>query len=789
MKFTLSWLKEFLETDASLTTISETLTRIGLEVEEIEDSGATLKPFTVAHIKTAEKHPDADKLQVCQVETADGMQQIVCGAPNARAGLKVALAKVSTVIPTNDLKIKASKIRGVESNGMLCSASELGISEDSEGIIELPQDASVGESIVDVLGLDDPIIEIAITPNRGDCLGVYNIARDLAAAGIGTLKAFPEASFATKGTTDLPITIEDEGCACFIGREIRGVKNGPSPEWLQKKLLAIGLRPISTLVDITNYFTYTYNRPLHVYNLPKVDGGIIVRAANEGETLDALNDKSYTLNGGEIAIADKTSVLGLGGVVGGVPSGVEDDSTDILLECAWFDPIRIAETGRKHQIITDARYRFERTVDGASMPALEKLATQMILDLCGGEAAEAKVAGTPPALDVSIPFSADFINQLGGTTIAKEEMARILESLGFTISGDTATPPSWRPDVTQPADLAEEVLRMFGYDNIEAAPLPKLENVTLQPRTNAAQSIENARSALALRGLLECHHWAFCSEKEAAPFGGQDEALTLQNPISTELSVMRPSLLPHLLSAVQRNADRGQQNINLFEIGPRFGVDYKQRQQTILCAVRSGKTAPSQWQGEVRSWDVFDAKGDGLAILEALGMEASKVQVTREAPDYYHPGRSGAFKLGPKNTLGYFGELHPSLLQALGCEQHVVVAEIIADNVPTPKKKAKSQALVRSDYQAVERDFAFIVNTDVPAQDLLKAIAGVDKQLIQDVRLFDVYAGKGVPEGKTSLALTMVLQAMDRTLTDAEIDAVSKKVIESAAKLGAELRS
>lgn len=789
MKFTLKWLKEFLDTDADLTTISETLTRIGLEVEGIEDNGAVLRPFTVAHIIDAKPHPDADKLQVCTVKTDEGEKQIVCGAPNARPDLKVALAKIGCVIPTNDMKIKAAKVRGVESNGMLCSARELGIGEDHAGIMELPADAEIGSSIVDVLGLDDPVIEIAITPNRGDCLGIFNIARDLAAAGIGTLKPVKETSFTPAGETKTPITIEDDGCACFLGREIRGVKNGPSPEWLQRYLKSIGLRPISVLVDITNYFTYAYNRPLHVYDLAKVDGGIHVRTAKQGEKLDALNDKSYELKGGEITIADDKTVLGLGGIVGGVPSGVEEDTTDILLECAWFDPIRIAETGREHQILTDARYRFERTVAGPCMTVFEKMAAQMILDLCGGSAAEVTMAGTPPVFAQPIAFDPTFINRLGGTDISKDEMIRIFESLEFKVDGDKVTPPNWRPDVTQPADLAEEVLRMFGYDNIEATPLPKGDAVMLSPRSPAAARLEKARDALVSRGALETHHWAFCSEKEAATFGGQDTTLGLRNPISTELSVMRPSLLPHLLSAAQRNADRGFKNSVLFEAGPAYGVELNNRQQSVICAVRVGKSAPSQWQGESRAWDVFDAKADAHAVLEALGMDASKVQVTRETPDWYHPGRSGALKLGPKNTLGYFGELHPVTLQALDFDQHVVAIEIFADAVPLAKKKGTAKGvLTHSDFQASERDFAFIVDADLASEELLRAVRGSEKNLIKDVRLFDVYAGKGVPEGKTSLALTITLQASDRTLKDEEIDAVSKKVIEAASKLGAELR-
>ncbi len=811
MKFTLSWLKEHLETDADLNMITDTLTAIGLELEGVEDASQSLAAFTVAEILAAEKHPDADKLQVCRVKSDEGELQIVCGAPNARPGLKVALAKVGAIIPNGAFKIKKSKIRGVESCGMLCSSTELDIGSDAEGIMELPEAAEIGQPVAEVLGLNDPVIDIAITPNRGDCLGVYGIARDLAAAGLGTLKPLPETTFKAVGTAPINIELKTSHCPIFVGRVIKGVKNGPSPEWLQRRLTAIGLRPISALVDITNYFTFTYGRPLHVYDAAKLNGNIIVREAGKGEAFDALNDKSYTLSGGECVIADEKGMLGLGGVVGGVPSGVTEETTDVLLECAWFNPIHIAENGRKLGVESDARYRFERTVDPAFVEMGEQLAAQMILDLCGGEPCEAFVAGDAPVKEVSVPFDAAAINALGGIELSEAEQRDILERLGFrrhperanategsmqphdrsfaNAQDDVLLVPTWRPDISQPADLAEEVLRIFGYDKVPSVALPKPASATANPLSAEQHRRESIRSRLTGRRMLEAHSYGFISEKEAVQFGvAANEQIRLLNPISTELSVMRPSLLPHMVSAAAKNHDRGQTQIALFEIGQTFTKDALHTQHFTVAGLRSGQQIAKAWHGEARAADSFDVKADAFAVLHSAGLDPQKVQMNQgAAPDYYHPGRSAALNLGPKKLLGYVGELHPALLKAMDAPKRMVAFEIFIDAIP-PAKTKKGEALTRSDFQASTRDFAFITDQSLPADDLLKAIHGADKRLIQEVSLFDVYEGEHVGEGKKSLALSVTLQAADHTLSEEELNAASQAIIQQAQKLGAELR-
>lgn len=788
MKFTLSWLKEHLDTDADLATIDKTLTAIGLEVEGITDASAELSVFTVAQILSAERHPDADKLQICKVKSDEGELQIVCGAPNARAGIKVALAKEGALIPNGGFKIKKSKIRGVESCGMLCSARELNLGEDHAGIMELPEDATIGQPIAAVLGLNDPVIEIAITPNRGDCLGVYGIARDLAAAGVGTLKPLNIPNINASGASPVSIAINTPHCAQFIGCAIKGVQNGASPEWLQQLLVAIGLRPISVLVDITNYFTFTYGRPLHVYDMAKLNGNITVRDGIEGEAFDALNDKSYTLKGGECVIADDAGVLGLGGVVGGVPSGVTQDTTDVFLECAWFDPVHIANVGRTHDAITDARYRFERTVDPDFVQSGVILAMQMIIDLCGGTASDLVVAGEAPDWKREIAFDSAFINQLGGIELSAEKQINILTSLGFTVKGASATPPSWRPDIEGKADLAEEVLRIYGYDNVPSVPMPKLANISQGALDESQKRNMTARRLLATRGLYETRTWAFMSDNKAKLFGFNNADLVLANPISADLNVMRPSLLPNLIEALVRNAARKMQSLGLFELGPQFAGTAPKEQAQVACVVRAGKANDKEWSRDARNADAYDAKADALAVLQAAGVQTDKLQVMTDTPNWYHPGRSGKLCLGPKNVLAYFGELHPATLQDLDCEFPVVACEVFLDAIPQSKAKANT-ALKTSDYQPVDRDFAFIIDEDTPAGDVIRLVQSAEKDLVQDVTLFDVYQGKCVEDGKKSLALTIRLQAMDRTLKDDEIEAVSKKVIEAAAKAGAALRA
>lgn len=788
MKFPLSLLNRFLKTDKSLDEISATLTAIGLEVDGIEDKAGALKPFVVAEILEAERHPQADKLQVCKVKAKQGELQIVCGAPNARAGIKVALANIGTVIPTNQMEIKAAKVRGVESQGMLCSGAELGLSTDGAGIIELPLDATVGDSIVDVLHLNDPVLDINVTANRGDCMGVLGIARDLAAAGMGTLKLPCVPFVPARGACPVSVTIEDaHGCKAFIGRAITGVKNGPSPEWLQRTLTAAGMRPISALVDITNYFTLAFGRPLHVYDMAKLSGGIVVRRGREGEQLAALNEKTYAVTDRDCVIADSRNVLGLGGIMGGSETGVSDVTTNVFLEVAWFDPIRIATTGRALQIDSDARSRFERGIDAGFMETAELRASELILELCGGTASENIIAGSIPSAGLTVAFDANTINALGGTTIPEARMREILTSLGFTDEGTQFRVPSWRHDVSQPADLAEEVLRIVGYDAIPTVSLPKVAGVSASAITPTQSRSAMVRRALAIRGLHETYSWGFCSAAQAAAFGGQPEALELLNPISAELSVMRPNVLPHLLDALNANHARGVVNVALFELGATFVDVTPTGQRTVAAGVRTGLRDGLNWAGSPEV-SVFDIKADALAALDAAGIESTKCTITRNVPAWYHPGRSGAVGLGPKNILAYFGELHPGVLKQLGIDFPVYAFEVLLDQLP-PVKAVKRKALTTSGFQPVARDFAFVVENSVNAADLVAAVNKAEKTLLREVTIFDVYAGKGIEPGHKSIALTVTLQADDRTLTDAEIEAVSQNIVISARKIGANLRA
>lgn len=788
MKFTLSWLKDHLETSASLEEISTTLTAIGLEVEKLENPGENLRDFVVGEILDAEPHPDADKLQYCRVSDGNQILNIVCGAPNARKGLKTVLAREGVHIPAHNFTIKKTKIRGLESCGMLCSQTELRLGDDSNGIMELPADAPVGAPIVSVLGLDDPVIEIAITPNRGDCLGVRGIARDLAAAGVGILKPLviePEqGEFAPK----ISVTIETpELCPQYIGCEIRGVKNGASPEWLQRRLKAIGLRPISALVDITNYITYHLGRPLHVYDIAKLDGGIVVRHAREGETLAALNDKSYTLTPDILTIADRSKVLGVAGIIGGEESGCSDDTTDVFLEVALFDPVAVAQAGRALQIHSDARYRFERNVDPAGVASGAELGIRMITAICGGKVSEWIAAGHQPKWQRHITFRPGRVRSLGGVQVSETEIDRIFHHLGIEITDKNngvwnAVPPSWRADIEGEADLVEEVLRIHGYHRIPVTPLPSLEQ---KPTLSfSGKSATMARRTLASRGFLEARTWAFMQESTARHFAAHNPALMVANPISEELNYMRPSLLPNLIEAAKRNLARGFDDLQLFEVGTQFENVTPAGQETVSAAIRTGHTAPKHVHNEKRLHDVFDAKADALAILSACSMDISKVQVKPEAPSYYHPGRSGTLCLGPKVVLAYFGDLHPLVLQDMDYKGNVVGCEVFMDAIPAPKNKSGNAKpmLQASDYQAVERDFAFLANDNVLAGDIIRAIRNSDPQLVREVRIFDVYKGKGVEPGKQSIAISVTLQATDRTLTDADIDKASKAIIEQAGK-------
>lgn len=802
MKFTWSWLQEHLETTQPMDAIVEKLSLIGLEVEGVEDKAKALKPFIVGEVLTAEKHPNADKLRLCTVNIGTGSPvQVVCGAPNARAGIKVVFASPGTVIPATGTELKIGTIRGVESRGMMCSAREMGLSDEHDGIIELPADAPIGAPFADVLGLNDPVIEIAVTPNRADCLGVSGVARDLAAAGLGELMApriapvegkFPAPLKATLDFGDTPAL-----SPAFALRVVRGVKNGPSPEWLQDKLRAIGLRPINALVDVTNFMTFDRNRPLHVFDLKKVTGDLVVRRAKAGETLLALDGKTYTLDESMCVIADDKGVESLAGVMGGEESGCDENTTDVVIESALWDPINIAQTGRKLGLNSDARFRFERGIDPAfTLPGLD-LATHLILDICGGEPSEGVLAGAIPDTTRTIAFPLSEVKRLSGLEASREEIVGVLEALGFTVSGSgenvDVVPPSWRGDVEGKADLVEEVVRILGLERVTPTEFPR-ENARRPVLTPLQQRTRKARRALAARGLVEAVTWSFVSKAQAELFGGGAAELALINPIASDLSDMRPSLLPGLIRSGQANADRGFGDVALFEVGQVFAGDRPQDQRQQASGIRRASARPSgagrHWDGKAESVTAFDAKADALAVLAACGAPVANLQVTRDAPGWYHPGRSGVFRLGP-NVIGTFGELHPSVLEALDVAGPVVAFEITLDRIPEPKAKpTKVKPLLDlSAFQPVKRDFAFVVDRAVAAGDIVKAAQGVDKKLITEVNVFDLYEGAGVGEEKKSVAIEVTLQPRERTLTDAEIEAVAGKIVADVTKkTGATLR-
>ena len=796
MKFTLSWLKHHLETDAPLDEILEALTDLGLEVEEVVNPLDRLSDFTVGFVKHAEKHPDADKLRVCKVDTDEGELQIICGAPNAREGIHVVVAKPGVYVPGIDTTIGVGKIRGVESYGMMCSEREMELSDEHDGIIELEGAPAVGSAFTDYLAeknpaLIDPMIEIAITPNRPDALGVQGIARDLAARGLGTLKANDlekpiEASF----TADLNVTIDDDtldGCPIFTGRLIKGVKNGPSPAWLQASLKAIGLRPISFLVDVTNFFTYDRNRPLHVFDADKVKGNLRVHRAKGGETITALDDKEYTFDAGMMVISDENGAESIAGIMGGAETGCTEETVNVFVESAYWDPITIAQAGRKLKINSDARYRFERGVDPAFTPVGLDHAVRMILDHAGGEASEMIVAGAVPDTSRSYKFDAARIESLVGMSLPKAEQEKILTDLGFEIKGDQAHVPSWRPDVLGDADLVEEVARVASLTKLTSVPLPALSTGVPKPILTPMQRREMmARRTMAALGYNECVTYSFIDQTSAALFGGGSDAVMLGNPISTDMSHMRPSLLPGLLQAASRNQSRGTMDLALFEVGPVFHGGEPEEQEILAAGLLIGHTGPRDPYGARRAVDAYDAKADAEAVLHAIGAP-SKLMVQRGAKEWWHPGRSGKLSLGPKNILAAFGELHPKILNAYDIKGNAVAFAIHVANAPFPKAKGATRAaLTISDLQAVDRDFAFVVDKDVEALTLLNAAKGADKSLISDASVFDVFEGEKAEaqmgEGKKSIAITVHLQPSDATLTDADIEAVSAKVIEKVSK-------
>jgi len=802
MKFTLAWLKEHLDTKASVEEIADRLTRIGLEVEDVFDPATNLAPFKVAKVLKAEKHPNADKLQVLEVDTGSERLQVVCGASNARSGMKGVFAAVGAYVPGIATTLTKAKIRGVESSGMMLSERELELSDEHAGIIELPADAKIGSPAAKALGLDDAAIEVAVTPNRPDCLGVRGIARDLAASGLGKLKADKIKPIKATAPNPIPIKLEfdkdnADACPIFAGVLVKGVKNGPSPDWLQRRLKAIGLRPINALVDITNYISYDRGRPLHVYDADKLKGAIRARLGRKGESFKALDGKTYDVDAEMCVIADDARVLGLGGVIGGEETGCTGATTNVFVESAYFDPKRTASIGRKLNIQSDARFRFERGVDPEFVvPGLE-LATRMVLDLCGGTPSKITVAGKPPKPNAAFKFDLGHVKRLSGLDLPGAKTKAMLSALGIKLSGSGASlkanPASWRPDISQSADLVEEVVRLVGVDSIPATPLKRASEVARPVLTESQKRQRIVRRTLAARGLVEAVTWSFIPPPEAKLFGGGSADLTLDNPISSELAVMRPSLLPGLITAAQRNRDRGFADGALFELGQAYRGPEPQDQYIAASGVRFGRVSLEgggrDWSGNAPDADVFLAKTDAVAALAALGLEQSSLMIAAEAPSWFHPGRSGVLKLGPKVTLGVFGELHPELLTSLGIDAPIAAFELYIDAVPSRRKSLTKPALDASDLQAVKRDFAFLLNRDVPASEVIRAATGADRALITDVRVFDVFTGQGVPEGKKSLAIEVTLQPREKTLTDAEIEAVAAKIVAAVIKsTGGELR-
>lgn len=794
MKFTLDWLKEHLDTTASAEEIGKALTMVGLEVEEIVDTAEKLRPFVVAHVVEAKPHPNSDHLNLCKVDAGTGsLIDVVCGAPNARTGMKSVFAFPDTYIPGKDFTLKAGVvIRGAPSNGMLCSAAELELSNDHDGIIELPADAPVGVAYVDYARLGSTLIDISITPNRGDATGVYGVARDLAAFGIGTLKQTDMSPVPSTGPSPIPplphqfAAGEPKAIRKFAGRYFKGIKNGPSPDWLQQRLRAVGLRPINAVVDITNLVSLGWGRPLHAYDADKIVGQPVLRNARPGEQFDALDNKLYALDETMTVIADDAGPLCLGGVMGGIRSGTTEATVNVLMECASWDPDLIAQTGRKTGIVSDARYRLERSVDPAlTEPGLE-LATRLMLELVGGEAMQPVISGEDVFPNTVIEFPLSEVERLTGLETSASEIEAILGRLGFKLEGAGLTRkvhvPSWRPDVTMKADLAEEVMRMVGVDNVPVDPLPRLNHVAPRMLTVLQNRRRLARRTLAARGLDEAVTWSFIPAAEAQRFGGGAPELKLANPIASELTDMRPSLLPGLLGAAQRNTNRGLSELKLFEVGQVFHSVQPEGQRTYASGIRLG--GARHWQASAGKVSVFDAKADIAALLDAMGHDIDKLQLVAEPASWSHPGRGGRIQLGPKLTIGWFGEVHPSELEAFDLSGPVAAFELDLDAIPEPRKKPtrSKPALKLSDLMPLSRDFAFLVDRSVPAATILRAAKNADKTLITEVSVFDVFEGKGIAENKKSVGIAVTLQPSDKTLTDEEIEKVAASVVAAVSK-------
>ncbi len=788
MKFSLSWLKGHLDTDADIHGVADALNRIGLEVEGIENPAEKLTGFRIVKVLTAERHPQADKLQVLTVDAGDGAVQVVCGAPNARAGLVGVFGLEGAVVPANGMVLKVAAIRGVESNGMMCSIAELELGDDHDGIIELPADAPVGTSFADYAQMDDPIIDVAITPNRQDCMGVRGIARDLAAAGLGTLKPLTIPQIEGNFACPTEIRIDDaDGCPAFFGRVIRGVKNGDSPAWMQARLKSAGQRPISALVDITNYVMLDHGRPSHAYDLAKLTGRVSARRATDGETVTALNGKDYSLTTDMTVIADDAGVHDIAGIMGGEHSGCSDMTADMLLEVAYFTPERIAKTGQALALTSDARSRFERGVDPAFLDDAVAVLTGLILDICGGEASHIVRAGTPPLAQKTLAYDTGLCARLGGVDVPAVQQKAILTSLGFAVSADwQVTVPTWRRDVDGPADLVEEVVRIIGLDNVPSTPLPRAEGVARPTATPAQKMERRVRRTAAARGLNEAINWSFLPEKEAAAFGGG--AWTLANPISEDMKVMRPSLLPGLLSATRRNFDRGAETVRLFELGRRYLAE---GERPTLGLILGGERTERGWaNGKSRAFDAYDAKAEVIALLAAAGAPVDNLQVMGEAGAHFHPGQSATLRLGPKTVIASFGALHPGIAKAFDLDGTVMAAEIYLDAIPAKRGGGgfMRPAFTPPALQAVKRDFAFLVPTELAAGDLVRTLKGADKDNITALRLFDQFMGTGVPEGQKSLAVEVTLQPSEKSYGEEDLKAIAERVVAAAGKLGAVLR-
>jgi phenylalanyl-tRNA synthetase beta chain len=789
MKFTLSWLKEHLDTDATVDQVVDAMTMAGLEVEHVENPAAKLAAFSVAKVVEAVQHPNADRLRVCQVDTVDGRKEIVCGAPNARAGLTTVYAPLGAYVPGSGITLEARPVRGVVSNGMLCSARELEVAEESDGIVELPDTLAVGMPAADAFGLE-AVIDFEVTPNRPDWLGVAGVARDLAAAGLGKLKDLSVAPVPGQGPTTLEIRVDGDACPVFAGRLIKGVKNGPSPDWLQRKLLAVGLRPISALVDITNLMSYDRCRPLHVYDAGKLTGGFIeARLGRPGETLEALDGKTYEAGPEVCVIADGSGAVGLGGVMGGESTKVGEATTDVFVESAYFNPIRTAQTGRALGITSDAQYRFARGVDSGFVVDGLELATQLILQLCGGEACEVRVAGAPPAPPAAFEFDHAYVKKLSGLDVPSARIDAILTALGFAVRGEMVAPPTWRRDVDGKADLVEEVARIEGFGSLPATPLPETARAAGGVLTVRQTRMRNARRAMAARGYAEAVTWSFMRAAWAKLFGGGEAKLVLTNPIASDLDCMRPSILPNLIEAAARNARQGFADAALFEVGPTFQGDQPGDQLTVVAGLIAPHPSRS-WAGAGGD-PLFALKADLMALLDEMG--APNLQIAQgQASPWWHPGRSARLQLGPKVVVAEFGELHPAILKSLDAEGPMLAFELDLGAIPEPKRKPTKTkpALSLSPLMPLTRDFAFLLDQATPAGELVRPILGADKALIAEARVFDVYQGKGVPEGQKSVAVEVTVQPTEKTLTEPEIEALSARIVAAADKaVGAKLRS